>query len=522
MPPVLHRMPVLRAALVLVALVVLAGCGSEPTESRVADLDTTTTTERRGRSAGDADVVSAADHGVTGDGRTDDTDALLEAIDQAAERSVPLDIPAGTYVISETLELPTGVPAVRLHDEAVIRQTVDAPVFARRGSASAGPWLVSGADEGAGSVRIEDPSAALEEGDWLLVASERTVHRGKKFRLGSLRRVTAIDDDQIELDRPLHRDLSEGTTGYRIGLAPPVTVTGGVVEHAQPEDAFAPLVLLEWVERPVVDGVEIRNCGGSGIKTVGTVDGEIDVDVHDCLDDHDGKRFGNGRHYGYGVEVTGPTRDLEVTGTAHSVRHAFTTNGSFPLDDRRLVNVGEPENIDVSMDVWDTTSSGLDTHELGVDIRFHDCTVEQAGRYLREGDADFKEGGFGIFIRSPRTIVENCEVSGSARTGIAVSAPAPGFDPWSPEDAPRIVGTSIVDTLGRAGVEIKQPAVLDDVVVSGTHRFGIQFYPGADETVVRESTIDLDGSAKTIAFVNPPLSVRFKGNDVDTDVIEVG
>lgn len=465
-------------------------------------------------------TVSVTEHGADGGDDTDDTAAFRAAIDLARDRREGLEVPPGTYVVSAELELPAAVPGVWLADGAVVRQTVDAPVFARRGEVAAGPVELTHADEGSSSVTVAAGAVPLEPGDWLLVASEREVHRGKGFRLGSLRQVVEVDGPRLTLDRPLRRDLTDGTTGWVIDLAPPVAIVGGTIEHAAPLTAREPLLLLQWVDRPDVQRVELRGCGGSAVKTAGTVGGRVaGVRVHDCVDDHDGERFGSGPHYGYGVEVTGPTRDLVVTGSARAVRHAFTTNGSFDVGVDALRNVGEPEGVDVSMRVEDTTSSGLDTHELGIDIRFHDCLVRGAGRYVREGSADGKEGGAGIFIRSPRTVVEDCVVEGAATSGVVVAAPT--VEGWDPADAPRIVDTVVEGSGGRAGVELKQPTVVDGVVIEGRHEFGIQFHATAAGSEVVDTTIDLEGPEKTFGFVNAH-HVRLQGNAVHADQERMG
>lgn len=461
--------------------------------------------------------VDVEDHGADGSDDSVDTDAIRRALD--ADHDGIVRFGPGTFLLDGSIDLPDDVVEVRLDDDTVVRQTVDAPAFVRRGEVLGEPIGASGADRG--SDRIETRTDGIRPGDWVVVATSRVVERNKAFRLGSLRQATGVDGGSVGLDRALVRDLTADTEVFRMSLAPPVSIRGGTVEQAEPLNSFAPLVLFEWAEAPELDGVELRDCGGSGVKLVGTVGGRLDVFVHDCVDDHAGKRFDAGRHYGYGVEVTGPTRDLAVTGRATAVRHAFTTNGSFPIADDRLVNVGEPEQVDVSLDVWDTTSSGLDTHEIGHRIRFHDCRVVDAGRYQREGSRDGKEGGFGIFVRAPGTIIDNCEIVGSSVSGLVVASPSPGIPAWSPREAATVAGTRIVDTRGRTAVQLKQPAVLRDVEIVGSHRFGIRFERDGENSEVTGSLIDLAGEETTFAFVNPGRAT-VQGNDVRTDQREFG
>lgn len=459
-------------------------------------------------------AVSVQEAGADGTDDRVDTDAIRRSVEVAAASGEALRFPSGVYVIDGEIVLPDGITRIEFEPGAVLRQTVDAPALVRRGSIAGGPFAVTGAVAGATSVEVED--GELEAGDWLMIGSDDVIMQSKDFRLGSLRRVESIDGVTAMLDRALNRDLTDGSTGWRMDLAPPIEILGGTVEHAAPLEAFKPLVLFEWAHDPVLEGTTVRECGGSAVKVAGTVGGRLDVSIQDCVDDHDGSRFDAGRHYGYGIEATGPARDLTVTGEVRAVRHAFTTNGSYGIEESQLSNVGEPESIDVSLDVRDTTSSGLDTHEVGYGIRFHDCRVEDAGRYQREGSEDGKEGGSGVFIRAAATIVERCEIVRSAAAGVTVASPTEGNEPWSVDEAPQILDTRILDTEGRAGVETKQPVLLRDVDIAGRHRFGVQFAGASQGSSVTRSTIALSGSEKTFAFVNPD-GVEVDGNELDVD-----
>ena len=285
-------------------------------------------------------------------------------------------------------------------------------------------------------------------------------------------------------------------------LAKPVRIEGGILENADPLTVFQPLVKLDFVRDPVLAGVELRDCGGSGVRTTGTYGGKLDIDVHDCLDDHDGVRYGSGRHYGYGVEVTGATRALRVEGTATRVRHAFTTNGAYGAPDSRLRLSGEPEDITVSMDVWETTSTGLDTHEAGYKVAFVDSTVRRAGTYHRDGSTDGKEGGFGIFIRSRATVVRDVLVEQSADDGLVVASPPGGVPDWVPADGPRIKGVRVVDSEGLRGVHFHQPAYIDSFEIRGYHRVGLQVDKDLEDSHVTNGTIDLLGYPNSFGVLN--------------------
>jgi hypothetical protein len=212
------------------------------------------------------------------------------------------------------------------------------------------------------------------------------------------------------------------------------------------------------------------------------------------VDDGHGKRFGMGAHQGYGVSATGPTRDLKVTGECWAVRHCFTTNAAYWVISDVLKGHGDPEDIMVSMNVHDTTSTGLDTHEPGWNISFAGSTVTDPGRYRAMGSTDGKEGGSGVFVRARGTRVENITISGAMDDGITIARPAPGGTPWSKEEYPTIRDARIVNGQGNNAVAAYQSVVIGGgVVIDSRQSVGIRVDNGARGTVIDGVEIDLLG-----------------------------
>ncbi|MBP3388600.1 MAG: right-handed parallel beta-helix repeat-containing protein [Clostridia bacterium] len=73
--------------------------------------------------------LSVVDFGARGDGRTDDTAAFLQGVAAAAEQGLPLQIPAGEFRLTQTLELPgitlCGIPGAQ--SPALLIDHVDGP-----------------------------------------------------------------------------------------------------------------------------------------------------------------------------------------------------------------------------------------------------------------------------------------------------------------------------------------------------------------------------------------------------------
>jgi hypothetical protein len=473
-----------------------------PTTTTTTTAPTTTTTTTA-PTTGEV-LVSVKSHGAVGDGVTDDTSAIRSAFSSAVSTGADgVHFPAGTYKITKVIDIPDAVRVVDLADGAIVRQHADTSAFQKVGSVGATEYAVTDARRGQQVIAL-DTTSGLSVGDWFYFGSDDTFHDGKGYRRGYLRKITAVSGNNVTVDRPLHHSLTTLPRGWEVSLAPTVELRGGVVEQNDPKTKYQPIIHLELVRNPVVSGTEVRNCGAAGIKTIGTVGGVFDAYIHDCLDDHAGKRYGSGRHYGYGVELTGPTRDLVVRGSATRVRHAFTTNGAYgPRSDKRLLLIGEPEDVVVSMTAWQTTSSGLDTHEPGWNIQFRDCVVRDAGVYKREGSTDGKEGGFGIFVRARGTTVDNCTVERSSEGGLVVAAPASGMTSWSFGDGPIIRNTLVSATEGKVGMHLYQPTKVDRTSVVGHHLVGLQMNWQAAGSVATDSLIDLQDYSGSIGVIKP-------------------
>lgn len=465
--------------------------------------------------------VSVVRYGAEGDGVADDTTAIDRAMHVAARTRRPVHFPKGVYRLTAGIDVPAGVRRVGLADGAVLRQESDDHVLRKQGRVGREHEIIDGTGRGSRVVRVGKGST-IHRGAWVYLGSDDVIHDSKDYKKGFLRQVTGVRaGGLLMLDKPLHTTMEDSPRLWEIAMAPPVTISGGVVEHARPRMNFQPLIVLDLVRQPRLRGVEVRNGGASGIRTIGTYGGRFDVYVHDLLDDFAGKRYGEGNHYGYGIEVAGATRALVVRGRSHHVRHAFTTNGAYGAPDKRMRLMGEPENIAVTMEVENTTSVGLDTHEAGYDIRFVDCTVRQSGVYRRDGSDEGKERGFGVNIRSRRTSLSRTTVAGAFDDGVVVSAPGPGQEPWTHADRARLASVRVIGTRGERGMQMKQAASVQDFSVVGNHKIGIQVDASVTRSKIRDGRIDLGGHPGSWGIIAPESATVVRV-DVDGAVKDRG
>jgi hypothetical protein len=353
-------------------------------------------------------------------------------------------VPAGAYDLNDGLTIPPGVTRVNLTG-VTLRQHGNPQygTLSKRGSLG-DAHQIAPAEDGATSVRLTGAdSAGVEVGDVVVAVSDDSFSGTKPMAPGHLRVVKSVEGSVIGIDTPLNRPLRSNPQLIEVNLASQVTVVGGVVEHAEKLTSFYPAVTMHFVTAPVIDGTEVREHGADGILFNGVFGGEVrDVTVHDLVDDGAGKRFGKGRHQGYGITMTGTSRDVLVTGECWAARHCFTTNAAYWVIDDRVKGKGDPEDITVTMTARDTTSTGLDTHEPGYRITFLNCTVTNPGRYRAAGSTNGKEGGSAFFIRSRATSVIGGSASGAQDDVVEVARPAPSGTPWAADEYAVIDGLS--------------------------------------------------------------------------------
>lgn len=336
-------------------------------------------------------VVDSASLDLTSVRASTTSPSLQQFLDSAGESAVI----RGTWAVTSTVTLPTGLKRLELADDARIEVQGNQPALTRRGRVQVLGTIPA---IEAGATRITPSFGGIAVGDVLLISGNDTIS-GSPDKYGYLRRVTGVSSNGVDLDRPIPRPITMNPRCGRVSLAPPISIFGkGKILNSHPSQSTAPLVDLFAVDSVEVSEIEVFNNGGPGITVGHCWGGVVAASVHDLLDD--GQTY-----FGYGVDVAGATRDLRVAGSACRVRHAVTTSPGPATDG--FGNAGEPENCVFAPTAWDCTDKAIDTHRSGWGITIIPNVTGGRG---------------GVQVRADNTRVIGGTITGSNGPGVAVAA----------------------------------------------------------------------------------------------------
>jgi hypothetical protein len=271
-------------------------------------------------------------------------------------------------------------------------------------------FLTADAPRGSWTITLDDATGILGEGTnepagptrdmlapgtVLYLFSDDYIHSGGKYRNVALRRVLSVAGNTITLDAPLYRNwtTARNAAAVVVNLHPSVLVHGtGVIRHANPwgNDTFrAGLLRFEFCENVTVRDITLGPGPGDGLELFSVWGAHVTPNTRHLLSDdyvspaatawHPANQL-KVPHYGYGVLAGGGTRNFYVGGTAHHVRHSFTTSASGDVTgvtalkaavaatgrtDTEPSKGGDPEVGEIDIRTWGTWQSSVNTHEAG-------------------------------------------------------------------------------------------------------------------------------------------------------------
>lgn len=307
-------------------------------------------------------------------------------------------VPGGT--LPTTIELRAGAEVVQYANTKTIEHL---------GSADATRAISPAPAVGAVTLTVDTTGLAV--GDCVLVSSA-DVQPSSTRTEGMLRRLVAVGATTVQLDAPLYVALPTTPVLRKINLAPQLTFTGpGVWRQDTPATKTQEQFCVALADAPRWLGVNIRDGGAPAVQVVGCDGGEFSGSVRDLLNDPAGS------HYGYAVNLAGPSRNFRVhSGEAVNVRHGFTTGGEGADGELGFTLPGCPEAFHVASsfkvsggkrDTGSNITAGLDTH------------AEGWGGWL---DANVEGCHFGINDRARRTRISGAVVGAYIGVGVASTA----------------------------------------------------------------------------------------------------
>lgn len=342
---------------------------------------------------------------------------------------------SGFYLLGRPVVVPNHIRELTLGPNAELNVVGNHSALIRRGSVEFQTLLTDPVLRGDTHVCVQD-SSKVSVGDTILISGADVVSHSND-RPGYMRTVSWVLPKHIGFDRPIPRSLVLSPRISIVVLAPRLSINGsGRIRSATPLETTQPLVEFFAVREPVLDGPRLRDSGGSGVAVVHCMAGKIDAHISDLLDEP-------GKYYGYGVNVSGATSDLEVGGLIEKVRHAVTTNTG-PL----IAGVGwagEPESCLFRPRAVNCSNKSVDTHRLGWDIRIW---------------ADVSGGGGGVQVRADGVRILGGTIDGSFGPGLFVSSVV--------AKRAKVTGVKVTNLAsGETGLLCQGPVSISNVTITG-------------------------------------------------------
>jgi hypothetical protein len=380
---------------------------------------------------------------------------------------------SGQWILEAPVTIPKSVQSLELDATCRLIVRGNHAALTRRGTVKYREKLPAKVKTSSTTVPVGNISK-YRLNEYVLLSSANTLPNAS-VRPGYIRKVSALGEDSIKIDKQVPRTLDSDVRLSAMSLAPSVTIFGeGQIYAEDPSATRAPLIEMFAVSNPQIRGISIHHSGGSGVRVEHCYKGEASCNVSDLLDDEARD------HFGYGVNVVGSTRGLVVKGTARRVRHAVTTNAAAYITD--VGSVGEPEDCIFAPAAFDCTNKALDTHRSGWNILMIPNVTGGVGAVQIRADNTRVEGG----------LIQGCSGPGiSVFPEVAVAAKIKDVvvrDISSPGAALRSSGPSVVDRLtirecvGGPNMELGANCTVRGGSISGGNPVAVHFM-GSDNVV---------------------------------------
>lgn len=364
-------------------------------------------------------LVNVRDHGVVGDGVTDDRDSIQRVIRSFAGTS-RIYFPAGRYRIGSEdapgrSRVSVGAGAHLLFEDGAvieINSTDDQPgtaVFVAAGNDGMKFRLKVDALTGTHVVALpSELNSMVAIGDIVGFESEAYAPSaaGKIYRVRELHRVDSIDVDGVHLDSPLEYSyaISDYAVAWKIDTVSDIIIDGASFECGPGVTLGVDGTYPIWLSKATnfsLSNIHVRDMIG-GLAISDSYHGRISNCVIDRL-----PRYSDS--FSYGVLLTGGSARIKIDNLRGSdTRHVFTTTS----DERDSGFWGGPMHIQVNNGVGYGGPDSLsiwDTHEFGRHIEFNDCHAFGGG-----------PAASGFQIRSQDVSLTNCQAQTNGLRGVSL------------------------------------------------------------------------------------------------------
>jgi hypothetical protein len=407
-------------------------------------------------------------------GTTQDASAAITAY---LAKSTGLSTISGDFFLDAEVEVPYNVTQLELAAGTKLKVRGDHGALSRSGTIIYREMTPTAMVKGKPSITVKTASK-YKANEYILVSGDDTIPDAAD-RYGYLRRVVSINGTTVNMDKSLPRTIQIKPRTSAVALAPSLKIFGsGEVYNIDPANSTSTLISFFATDNPQVKGIDVHHNGATGIVVSHCKGGTIDCTIHDLLDDGE-------IYFGYGVNVTGSTRQLTVKGTISRVRHAVTTNSGGHITN--VGGAGEPEDCRFEPIAIDCSDKSVDTHRLG----WNTVIVPH-----------ITGGRGGVQVRADNTRVLGGEITGSNGPGISI---------WPVIGVAATVDSTIISNLKPTGVAVQAdgPLIMTNI--------DIRDCIGGNIVLASNSTVT-GGSIRA----GDSVGVKFNGSNNTVEGLQLG
>lgn len=392
-------------------------------------------------------------YGAVGDGSTDDTDAIQDALDAASAFGRGIANGSGrTYKVTSTLTIDSNV---HLRDMTLDASSLDADDNVLEATGELATAVLLSDDAAAGDTTISVASATgIAVDDWLLVSSTSVFGSTSQPR-GEVVRVAFISGSDITLYDPLADDYATADDAQIEGITFVEQVQLERVNIIGPTDDT---LTIKGLAAELVRDLVVRDCTFtqthySGISLVDVVGARIEGCHFDRITE---------AGLAYGIVVLWACQDIAITAcTGNRLRHLVSVGGG-------TTQAGIARRVAVTGCIASQCmDAGFDCHPSGEDISF-------------VGNHVFGSDSVGITFQGSRGVIANNTVRDTVSHGIMVQ-------PLTIKAHDVVVGGNTIKDAGGRGILVTTNA-------SYTNFHGFIIANNSIQTAA-SAGIDVDGSS---------------------------